>query len=168
MPRMNNTVVHNPQSFAIKNKRNTRSAGQYMVFKQGDGTTMKLVDQNGKQGIPLPEIAVAMREGGDNYRLLFYYKQGEAPRGNAKDTLNTSVFNETSLIVQTGVDEASGKPKGWAFKRLVCAGWAHDVFEEDEVRYEKVVCLTAIVTDWDNKPIDLKTIAPPIEISEKR
>jgi len=134
----------------------------HVVTNGKDGVTLKFHDGSGKNKIPTPTHIRVIREGGDNYRLLLFYLPGEAPSVPHKDgrMINTSMYDGNTLIVQTGIDEASGKMRGKQYKNLVCTGWCYQngLTPDDDQRYEQITCLTVNVADWDSKPIDLKTL----------
>lgn len=133
------------------------------LFSNGkDGILLKFRDGNGTNKIPVPAHVRVIKEGGEDYKLLLYYLPGEAPSVVNKDgrVINTSLYDGNTLIVQTGIDEASGKMRGRQYKSLVCTGWCYQngLNPDDDQRYEQVSCLTVHVGDWDSKPIDLKTL----------
>lgn len=127
-----------------------------------DGITLKFRDKEGTNKVPPPTHVKVVKEGGEDYKLLLYYLPGEAPSVTNREgrMINTSMYDGNTLIVQTGIDEASGKMRGKQYKNLVCSGWCYQngINLDDDQRYEQVTCLTVHVGDWDSKPIDLKTL----------
>ena len=135
---------------------------QARLLKAGvDGVSFKFRDSSGNSKVPPPAAIKVFKEGGaTNYRLSLYYLPGEAPRASGRDMVNTSIYDGNSLIIQTGTDERSGKAIGKVYKNLVCTGWcyANGLNTDDDQRYEQVSCITAVVNDWDQKSLDLKTL----------
>lgn len=134
----------------------------YIATNGKDGVVLKFHDANGKSKIAAPTHVKVIREGGDSYRLLLCYLPGEAPsisRGDGR-VINTSVYDGNTLIIQTGIDEATGKMRGRQYKNLVCTGWCYQnaLTPGDDQRYEQITCLTVSAIDWDFVPLDLKTL----------
>jgi len=133
------------------------------VFTNGqDGVTIKFHDADKKVKIPPPSHVRVIRENSESYRLLLLYLPGEAPGIPHRDgrMINTSLYDGNTLIIQTGIDEATKKPRGRQYKNLVSTGWCYQngLTQDDDQRYEQITCLTISAADWDFKPIDLKTL----------
>jgi hypothetical protein len=115
-------------------------------FKPEDKVSFRFRDSSGATGkAPLPDIVSTEREGQGTYVVRLLYLAGRAPRGG-NGNVDTEQYDGLTLIVQSGVDEKTGKTIGKLFKNLHCTGWSWKTIEG--VKYEQITCLTEVKTDW--------------------
>lgn len=113
--------------------------------------------------VPVPVAVRVTQEGGQNCRLDFFYKTNGAPR-NGNGSMNMEIFDRSVFIIQTGVDEKTGNPKGKAFSKLVCIASLHNTIPGFDERLEQLTCLTEENVDWDEKQVAAYTMAPTLQV----
>jgi hypothetical protein len=134
----------------IPSKQPSWIAGRSVLYDSESGATFKLRDSyNAVSKVPTPSKVQVIKEGASTFKLKLLYKPGLAPRASSspESQINTHAFDGLSLLVQTGVDTATGKPVGRVFKDLICDGWSWK--ELDGEKYEQITCSTPLPTEWE-------------------
>ena len=132
-----------------------------LIFPTGNISFKFRTERSGS--VPLPVAVKIIQQGGESFRLDFFYKTNGAPR-TGHGGINMEIFDRSSFIIQTGVDERTGKPIGKAFSKLVCIASLHNTIPGIEERLEQLTCLTEDVVDWDSKQVTASTMAPVLQV----
>jgi hypothetical protein len=111
---------------------------------------------------PSPSLVRVKKEGGSYHMLEFFYPPGQGPR--ALESYDTKTF---ILVTNTPVKEGKKttiKKHGAAYGQLVCVGKLRETLEGyPNIRFDKFVCQTEGLNDWNDSALSLNGLAAPIE-----
>ena len=126
--------------------------------------TLEFMFVEGKNRVtfPNPTAVRVKKEGGTYFMLEFFYHPGQGPRA-------LESYDRKTFILVTKVSETKGKGKkptktGTAFGQLFCVGKLRDTLEEyPDLRFDKFVCQTEGLDDWNESALALNGLAAPVE-----
>ena len=134
---------------------------------QGDteGVDYFFIKDKAKVTVAKPAAVRLKREGGNYYMVEFFYKPNQGPRGMEIYDGKSFVLVNTEMVKKGRKTEE--KKTGRLFENLFCVGRLRDTLTEfPDVRFDKYVCQTASMDEWNDTARHLEGLGVPLEETE--
>lgn len=109
--------------------------------------------------LPLPLAVRVKREGGENYRLEFFFPN------SSENEIGVDKFDNKTFTLRLGLNEETQRVQGRRFRSLVGAGWGRDSLPQldSDLRFLKYICHTDQINHFDEIPRKLPGLGLPLK-----